>query len=193
MLENLNKYQILLASKSPRRRQLLEELRIQFSTISLGGLEETYPESLPAEEVPLFLANLKAEAYRPRMIGNELIITADTVVVCGGKVLGKPKDEEEAFKMLSAMSGKEHQVLTGVAVMTSDRTESFVSKTDVRFAELSEKEIRYYVSNFQPFDKAGAYGIQEWIGCVAVEGIHGSFYNVMGLPVHALYQVLKNF
>lgn len=171
----------------------MEELRIQFSTISLGGLEETYPESLPAEEVPLFLANLKAEAYRPRMIGNELIITADTVVVCGGKVLGKPKDEEEAFKMLSAMSGKEHQVLTGVAVMTSDRTESFVSKTDVRFAELSEKEIRYYVSNFQPFDKAGAYGIQEWIGCVAVEGIHGSFYNVMGLPVHALYQVLKNF
>lgn len=193
MLDNLRKYQVLLASKSPRRRELLEQLRVAFNTISIGGIKEQYPEDLPAEEVAGYLARLKADAYRKIIKENELIITADTVVVCEGEVMGKPKDAEEAHRMLRKLSGKTHQVMTGVAVMTVDRLESFISETDVVFGELTDEEIEYYVENYQPFDKAGSYGIQEWIGCVAVQGIRGSYFNVMGLPVHALYNLLKTF
>lgn len=193
MLGNLDKYRILLASKSPRRRELLSQLRIPFTDVSIGGIKEEYPDDMPVNEVPLFLSQLKAEAYRKRIVSNELIITADTVVVINGKILGKPKDREEALQMLTELSGNIHEVITGVTVTTARRMESFTTRTAVKFAKLSEEEITYYLDNYHPYDKAGSYGIQEWIGCVAVESMDGSFYNVMGLPVHRLYQVLKTF
>lgn len=193
MLDNLNNYQILLASKSPRRRELLEELRIPFRTVTICGIEERYPAELPPEEVAEYLARLKASAYRKIIKEDELIITADTVVLCGSEILGKPKNSSEAIDMLRKLSGRSHRVLTGVTVMTSQRMESFTSSTEVKFVELSDEEIVYYVERFQPLDKAGSYGIQEWIGCVAVESISGSYFNVMGLPVHALYKLLSTF
>ena len=193
MLENLEKYHILLASKSPRRRELLSDLRIPFSPISLGGIDESYPEDMPKTEVPQYIANQKADAYLENISGNEMIITADTLVIKDEKVYGKPKNSSEAVQMLKELSGKVHTVITGVCILTADRRTSFTSETEVKFAELSEEDITYYVENYLPLDKAGAYGIQEWIGCIAVEWINGSFYNVMGLPVHRLYQELKLF
>ena len=192
MLRNLDKYTILLGSKSPRRRELLEMLRIPFNSIVIG-IKEEYPASLPPTEVPEYLARLKAQAFADRLDCRELIITADTVVICDQEILGKPRNAEDAGKMLRKLSGKSHLVVTGVCVSTADRTESFSSTTTVRFAELTDEEISYYVDNFMPLDQAGAYGIQEWIGGVAVSGIDGSFYNVMGLPIHRLYQLLKTF
>ena len=193
MLENLNKYHILLASKSPRRRELLSNLRVPFNCISLGGIDETYPEDMPANEVPQFLANKKADAYISNINTNERVITADTLVIKGDKIYGKPKNQEEALSMLGELSGEVHKVISGVCILTKDRRTSFTSETEVKFANLNDEDIRYYIENYLPLDKAGAYGIQEWIGCVAVEWIKGSFYNVMGLPVHRLYQELKLF
>ena len=193
MLENLNKYHILLASKSPRRRELLSNLRVPFNCISLGGIDETYPEDMPANEVPQFLANKKADAYISNINTNEMVITADTLVIKGDKIYGKPKNQEEALSMLGELSGEVHKVISGVCILTKDRRTSFPSETEVKFANLNDEDIRYYIENYLPLDKAGAYGIQEWIGCVAVEWIKGSFYNVMGLPVHRLYQELKLF
>ena len=193
MLENLNKYHILLASKSPRRRELLSNLRVPFNCISLGGIDETYPEEMPADEVPQFLANKKADAYIGNIKTNEMVITADTLVIKGDKIYGKPKNQEEALSMLGELSGEVHKVISGVCILTKDRRTSFTSETEVKFANLNDEDIRYYIENYLPLDKAGAYGIQEWIGCVAVEWIKGSFYNVMGLPVHRLYQELKLF
>lgn len=193
MFENLQKYDILLASKSPRRRELLTQLRLPFKVVTIGGIDESYPESLPAEEVPLYLANLKADAYLKMLRDNELIITADTLVILENRIMGKPAGREEAIEMLTALSGKTHHVVSGVSLTTRERRTSFTVKTDVTFAALTPEEIEYYVDNFLPFDKAGAYGIQEWIGCVAVEKIEGSFYNVMGLPVHQLYKELERF
>lgn len=193
MFENLQKYDILLASKSPRRRELLTQLRLPFKVVTIGGIDESYPESLPAEEVPLYLANLKADAYLKMLRDNELIITADTLVILENRIMGKPAGREEAIKMLTALSGKTHHVVSGVSLTSRERRTSFTVKTDVTFAALTPEEIEYYVDNFLPFDKAGAYGIQEWIGCVAVEKIEGSFYNVMGLPVHQLYKELERF
>ncbi len=193
MLKNLEKYNILLASKSPRRHELMKELRIPFHIISLGGIDESYPPELPAIEVAEYLSKLKADAYLPKLTEKDLIITADTIVILGNKVFGKPKDREEAITMLEELSGKIHQVITGVSISTPTRQTTFRAVTDVKFTELSRKEIEYYVDNYLPFDKAGAYGIQEWIGCVAVDKLDGSFYNVMGLPIHRLYQELKNF
>lgn len=193
MLENLNKYHILLASKSPRRRELLSNLRVPFNCISLGGIDETYPEDMPADEVPQFLANKKADAYIGNINTNEMVITADTLVIKGDKIYGKPKNQEEALSMLGELSGEVHKVISGVCILTKDRRTSFTSETEVKFANLNDEDIRYYIENYLPLDKAGAYGIQEWIGCVAVEWIKGSFYNVMGLPVHRLYQELKLF
>lgn len=193
MLENLNKYHILLASKSPRRRELLSNLRVPFNCISLGGIDETYPEDMPANEVPQFLANKKADAYIGNINTNEMVITADTLVIKGDKIYGKPKNQEEALSMLGELSGEVHKVISGVCILTKDRRTSFTSETEVKFANLNDEDIRYYIENYLPLDKAGAYGIQEWIGCVAVEWIKGSFYNVMGLPVHRLYQELKLF
>ena len=193
MLENLKKFKVLLASKSPRRRELLSELRIPFGVVNIGGIDESYPSSLPAEEIPLFLANKKADVYMSNFNGNELVITADTLVIADGRVLGKPHTHEEAISMLASLSGKVHKVVTGVSISTHGRRTTFASETEVKFADISREDIAYYVENYLPLDKAGAYGIQEWIGCVAVEWIKGSFYNVMGLPVHQLYKELKNF
>ena len=193
MLTNLNKYKILLASKSPRRRELLSQLRIPFNVITIGGIDESFPDSIPAIEVPQYISEMKADAYHPMIKENDLVITADTMGICGDRIMGKPKDMTEAKEMLRFLSGKTHCVATGVTISTQNRRTSFTTVTDVTFADISDDEITYYVENFLPLDKAGAYGIQEWIGVVAVSGIKGSYYNVMGLPVHRLYQELKLF
>ncbi len=193
MLKNLSKYDIILASNSPRRKELLQRLGIVFKVNCLYGIDETYPDSLAAESIALYVATKKAAAYKDYTQQNELIITADTTVICDGQVLGKPRDVAEAKQMLRRLSGNTHQVVTGVVVQTKERTESLSVSTDVKFAKLSDDEIDYYVDNFLPFDKAGSYGIQEWIGLVAVEELRGSFFNVMGLPIQRLYTVLKTF
>lgn len=193
MLDNLKDYKVLLASKSPRRRELLSMLRIPFKVVTLGGIEENYPSTLSPDEIPQYLSNLKADAYLRTMKGDELIITADTLVILGDKVMGKPHNHHEAVEMLEELSGQTHRVVTGVSISTHHKRISFSTVTEVKFATLSRDDIEYYVDNFLPFDKVGAYGIQEWIGGVAVESIKGSFYNVMGLPVHQLYKELQNF
>lgn len=193
MLDNLEKYNIILASKSPRRRELMQQLRVPFHVVTIGGIDESYPDDIPLIEVAQYVSAKKADVYQKSIHDNEMVITADTMVVCGDKIFGKPHSEEEAVRMLMELSGKTHQVATGVTITTlSDRT-SFTTVTDVKFAEITEEEAWYYVSNYRPLDKAGAYGIQEWIGAVAVERIEGSYYNVMGLPVHRLYHELKRF
>lgn len=191
MLENLKKYKVKLASNSPRRRELLSGLGIDYEVKVLPGIDETYPATLGGEEIPVYIAREKADAYRKDMEADELIITADTIVYIDGEVLGKPSDEADACRMLRKLAGRTHQVITGVCLTTAGFQKTFASVTEVTFASLSEEEIRYYVSRYRPFDKAGAYGVQEWIGYVAVTGIRGSFYNVMGLPVQRLYQELN--
>lgn len=193
MLDNLRKYKILLASKSPRRHELLSQLRIPFSIITMGGIDETYPDNIPSEEIPIYLANKKCDACMAKLDDDNLIITADTLVIYDNKALGKPKGREEAIEMLTQLSGKVHKVVTGVSICTTIKRTTFSVCTEVKFAEISAKDIAYYVDNFMPYDKAGAYGIQEWIGYIGVEWIKGSFFNVMGLPVHQLYVELKNF
>ena len=193
MLKNLQKYHIMLGSKSPRRRELLQMMRIPFDVVNINGVEEVYPDSMPAEEVPQFLSAVKADAFISHLRDNDMIITADTLVILGDRIMGKPASIDDACAMLRDLAGKTHRVVTGVTVATLSARTSFTTSTDVEFAPLSDEEIRYYVDNFQPLDKAGAYGIQEWIGAVAVRKIDGSFYNVMGLPVHRLWQELKLF
>lgn len=191
MLENLHKYEVVLASNSPRRKELLERLGISFKVHTLMGIDETFPDNLRHEEIALHIASKKAAAYKSYITNNKLLITADTIVCVDEKVLGKPRDAEEARQMLKMLSGREHIVITAVVVATAERTLKEAVKTHVKFAELSDEMINFYVSNYLPFDKAGAYGIQEWIGLVAVEGIEGSFFNVIGLPVQRLYTMLK--
>lgn len=193
MLENLNKYNIVLASNSPRRRELLAKLGIDFEVRVLPDIEECYPEGLQAHDIPLYIAAEKAQANKSQMGKDDLIITADTVVICDGKVLGKPADAAEAHHMLSMLSGKTHQVVTGVCMMSAERQRKFAVTTDVTFKELSAEETDYYIDKYQPYDKAGAYGIQEWIGYIGVTGISGSFFNVMGLPVQRVYKELLMF
>lgn len=193
MLRNLDKYKILLASKSPRRRELMQMLRVPFNIITLGGIDESFPDHIPLIDVPQYVSGVKADAYQKKIASNELLITADTMVICEDRILGKPKNTEEAKEMLHLLSGKTHKVASGVTITTLDKRTSFTTVTEVTFAELSEEEINYYVDNYLPMDKAGAYGIQEWIGAVAVSSINGSYYNVMGLPVHRLFQELKFF
>ena len=188
-----NKYKILLGSNSPRRREILGMLRIPFHVVTLEGIDESYPINLESDKVAEYISNKKADEFLKRIGENELIITADTIVICEGKILGKPKDAKEAEKMLRFLSGRSHKVTTGVTLATKEKRISFSSETHVTFADLTDDEIRFYVDTFHPLDKAGAYGIQEWIGGVAVAKIDGSFYNVMGLPIHRLYQVLKSF
>lgn len=191
MLDNLKKYHIKLASNSPRRRELLAGLGIEFETKVLPGIDESYPDTLKGEEIPLYIAREKAEAYRPALQPDELIITADTIVYQDGLVLGKPHDEADARRMLRLLSGHTHQVITGVCILTDTLQRSFAVTTEVTFDTLSEEEITFYVEKYRPMDKAGAYGIQEWIGFIGVTGLQGSYYNVMGLPVQRLYQELK--
>ena len=191
MLDNLKKYKVVLASNSPRRKELLGGLGIGYEVKTMPDIDESYPDGLCMEEVPVYIARSKADAYRPLMQPDELIITADTIVWLDGVVMGKPKDEEEARDMLRRLSGQTHQVVTGVCLTTIDRQQSFATVTDVTFDRLTEEEITHYVSSYQPMDKAGAYGIQEWIGYVGVRSIKGSYFNVVGLPIQRLYQELK--
>lgn len=190
MLDNLEKYKVILASGSPRRRELMAGLGVNYEVRILPDVDESYPVTLQGEEIPLYIAKEKADAYIPMMQPDELIITADTIVWLDGKVLGKPRDREDALQMLRTMSGCTHEVFTGVCITTTDWQRSFTAQTEVRFATLSEDEIIYYVDNFKPMDKAGAYGVQEWIGFIGVENISGSYYNIMGLPVQKLYREL---
>ena len=193
MLENLKQYNIILASNSPRRKELLAGLGIDFDIRVLPGIKEQYPEELCVEKIPAFLAAQKAEANKQSMNDKDLLITADTVVVCDGKALGKPQNETAAAAMLQTLSGKTHQVITGVCLTSREKQTVFSVSTDVTFRRLTNEEINYYISKFKPYDKAGAYGIQEWIGYIGVESIYGSFFNVMGLPVQRLYCELQRF
>ena len=186
-------YHIILASNSPRRRELLSGLDLDYEVKVLPDIQETYPADLPTAEIPLYIAAEKADAYRNEMKPGELIITADTVVVLGNKVLGKPADLDEASRMLHALSGHTHQVITGVCLTTLEKQRRFSVSTNVTFGTLTDDEIQYYVEKYRPLDKAGAYGIQEWIGYIGVTGLEGSYYNVMGLPVQRIYSELKLF
>jgi septum formation protein len=193
LLHNLSKYKIVLASGSPRRRELLAGLDIPFELKVLPDIDEDYPASLQREEIPLYLSQLKAEAYREVMDAGTLLITADTIVWLNGRIYGKPTDADDARRILGSLSGREHEVITGVSLTTIDRQRSFHTVSKVKFADLDAEEIDYYTERYRPYDKAGAYGVQEWIGYIGVERIEGSFYNVMGLPVRRLYEELKRF
>ncbi|MDR1455596.1 MAG: Maf-like protein [Tannerella sp.] len=184
---------LILASHSPRRRELLHGLGLDFEVRVIPGIDESYPDGLPPAEIPCFIARKKAEAHRPGMKENELIITADTVVVLDNGILEKPRDRDDAICMLHRLSGRTHEVVTAVVITAPYRQSAFSVTSEVDFATLTDEEIRYYVDAFQPYDKAGAYGIQEWIGYIGVQAIRGSFYNVMGLPVQRLYRELKKF
>ena len=192
MLNNLP-YNIILGSQSPRRQELLHGLDVNFTVNVIDGLEENYPATLQGEDIPMFLAQQKADAYRNTLTPQDMLITADTIVWLDGIVYGKPKDEADAKKMLRALSGKTHDVITGVCVTTTERQETFAAVSKVTFAPFSDNEINYYIEKYRPMDKAGSYGVQEWIGYIGVEHIDGSFYNVMGLPVQRLYTLLKNW
>ena len=193
MLSNLNKYHIILASKSPRRQELLRGMGVDFEILT-KETPENYPVDLPLDEVPKFLSLQKSLAFDDdELPADYLLITSDTVVICEGEILGKPKDRKDAERMLQLLSGKTHHVVTGVTVRSAEKTVSFVVRSNVTFAQLDAEEIDYYIEHCKPFDKAGAYGIQEWIGYVGICGLEGSFYNVMGLPTRKLYQCLKEF
>jgi septum formation protein len=186
-------YKIILASNSPRRKELLAGLDIDFEVRVLQGIDESYPADLPTRQIAEFISQKKAAAYRETMAADELVITADTIVVLGNEVMGKPKDEADACRMLRELSGNTHQVITGVTLTTRERQQSFSVLTDVTFKTLSDDEIHYYVTHYRPFDKAGSYGIQEWIGYVGVTQLNGSYFNVMGLPVQRIYEALRTF
>ena len=193
MLSNLKKYQIILASKSPRRQELLRGMGVEFS-IMTKETDESFPSDMLLDEVPKYLSLQKSLAFTDNELpADYLLITSDTVVICEGEILGKPKDKADAVRMLRLLSDKTHHVVTGVTVRSAERTESFAVRSNVTFAELDADEIDYYIEHCKPYDKAGAYGIQEWIGYVGISGLEGSFYNVMGLPTRKLYGVLKAF
>lgn len=182
---------IILSSNSPRRKELLAGLGVDFEVRVLKGVDERHPDDIPLNEVPLYIAIEKASAYT--VAKDELVVTADTVVIVDNEILGKPKDRAEAYGMLRKISGKTHQVVTGVCLTTIDDQRSFTVTTDVEFKELSDNEIYYYIDKYRPFDKAGAYGIQEWIGYVGVLSLKGSYYNVMGLPVQRIYEEFTSY
>ncbi len=185
-------FNIILASKSPRRQQLLKSLGIDF-IVKTKEVDEVYPDGLSKVQIPVYLAELKSKPFVNGLGHKDLVITADTVVCLQDKVLGKPKDFQEAFEMIRSLSGIVHQVITGVCLSSQNKSYSFYSLTNVQFKELSDSEIEYYISRFKPFDKAGAYGIQEWIGSIGITHIEGSFYNVMGLPIQRLYEEIQKF
>jgi len=183
--------QLILGSQSPRRRELLAGLDIEFTAVSIDA-DESYPHTLTAGDIPLFIARGKARAYRSQLKGDDLLITSDTIVWLNGQVLGKPADEDDAEQMLRLLSGKTHQVYTAVCFTTiSGEVDYLVDQTNVTFRELSGEEIRYYVTKYKPLDKAGAYGIQEWIGYIGVTHLEGSYFNVMGFPIERVYMALK--
>ncbi len=188
----MNKYRYILASNSPRRKELLKGLGLDFEVRVIDGIDESYPASLPVHQVAQYIAQKKAAAYQSTLQPDELIITADTVVIVDDDILGKPHDEADALRMLREISGRTHQVTTGVSLLTTTSQRSFSVTTDVTFKQLTDDEMTHYVSHYRPFDKAGAYGIQEWIGYIGVTGLHGSYYNVMGLPVQRIYTELQS-
>lgn len=186
-------YKVLLASNSPRRKELLQGIDIDFEIKVLPDIDESYPATLPVEEVAEFIADKKASSYTNNLKEDELLITADTVVILDGAIFGKPNNKEEANAMLTALSGKAHRVISGVCLATLEKQISFSVTSEVLFSELSSEEIEYYIDRYSPFDKAGSYGIQEWIGYIGVEHLSGSYFNIMGLPIQRLYRELKNF
>ena len=190
LFEKLKDYQIVLASNSPRRRELMNDAGFLFNVAAKYEIDEIYPSYIAAEDVAEYLSRLKSEGYPHPLTESQILITADTVVIVGDQILGKPTDRADAQRMLQMLSGCSHKVITGVTIRTASRTQSFSSVTSVEFRRMSTEEIGYYIDNYAPYDKAGAYGIQEWIGYVGIERIEGSFYNVMGLPVQRLYAEL---
>lgn len=191
--DKLAPYRLLLASQSPRRQELMTGCGLPYELAPKYDCEEIYPEGLPAAEVPLFLSRLKSEAYPTPLGPGDILLTADTVVISDGQVLGKPDGREEAAQMLRRLSGRRHTVVSGVTLRTADRMHTFSAQSGVWFRPLTEEEIGYYLDTFRPYDKAGSYGIQEWIGYAAIEKINGSFYNVMGLPIQKVYVELEKF
>ncbi len=192
-LERLNQYPIILASLSPRRRFLLAELGLKFEVVANNDVDESFPDRLRAEAIPLYLAGLKARAYHYLLKEKTILITADTIVWLDGELIGKPRDADDARAMLRKLSGKMHYVYTGVCITSSEKQKTFSAASKVFFRELAQAEIDYYVDTHNPIDKAGAYGVQEWIGYIGVERIEGSYFNVMGLPVQQLYSELIRF
>lgn len=186
-------YHIILASNSPRRKELLAGIDVNFGVRVIHDIDESYPASLPTKDIAEYISRKKATVYRQQMASDELIITADTIVVLDSEVMGKPHDEADASRMLHELSGRTHQVITGVTLTTTDRQQSFSVETDVTFKSLTDEEINYYIEHYKPFDKAGAYGIQEWIGHIGVTALKGSYFNVMGLPVQRIYEALRQF
>ena len=189
-MHSIKNYKLILASASPRRQLLMKDAGFTFE-VRLKNVEEKYPQELHLENVPEYLSKVKASAFREELKADEVLITADTVVCIHDRILGKPADRKEAISMLQELSGNRHLVVTGVSVTTRTEQLSFSSRTDVFFKHLSYEEIIFYVDTYKPFDKAGAYGIQEWIGYIGIERIEGSFYNVMGLPIQKLYETLR--
>lgn len=192
VIGKLKKYRIILASKSPRRQQLLHDLGLDFKVVE-REYDESYPPGLKGEEIALYLAKSKAESFRGELMPDEMVITADTIVWCKGELLEKPVNRDNARRMLQVISGNTHEVITAVTILTSAREITFADSTKVTFEKLSDEEINYYIHHFRPYDKAGGYGIQEWIGVAACSKIEGSYFNVVGLPVQRLYQELKKF
>lgn len=193
MLDNLKKYNIVLASKSPRRQELLKGIGVDFSILT-KEVDESFPSKLPLIDVAPFLSLKKAKAFEDSELpDNYMVITADTVVIVKNEILGKPKDRDDAVRMMNLLSGKVHKVVTGVTVHTKEKTKTFSVISKVTFETLDNQEVGYYIDNFRPYDKAGAYGVQEWIGYIGVSNVEGSYYNVMGLPTQRLYKVLKEF
>ena len=191
--DRLKDYRLILASASPRRRELLAACDIDFTLAEKFECEECYPADLDADKVAEYLSLLKSEAYPEPLGEGDILLTADTVVIAEGQILGKPADRAEAIAMITLLSGRDHEVVTGTTLRSKDRVKSFSVSSKVRFRVLDAEEIEYYVDRYRPFDKAGAYGIQEWIGYVGIERIDGSFYNVMGLPVQRVYAALAEF
>ncbi|WP_295936189.1 Maf family nucleotide pyrophosphatase [uncultured Alistipes sp.] len=191
--DKLAPYRLLLASQSPRRRELMTASGLPYVLSLKYDCEESYPSTLSAEEVPLYLSQLKSEAYPEPLLPNDILLTADTVVISDGRVLGKPADRDDARQMLRSLSGRRHTVVSGVTFRTTERIHTFAAESSVWFRPLTDEEINYYLDNYQPYDKAGSYGIQEWIGYAAIVKINGSFYNVMGLPIQKVYTELDKF
>ncbi len=193
ILDKLSEYRILLISKSPRRQYLLKEMGLKFDVVLAPEIKEEYPANLACKEIPVYLAKLKAQSFTDSIDAKTIIIAADTIVCLNDKVLGKPANHDDAVSILKKLSGRRHQVITGICIRSSDKETAFCSVTDVYFKELTDAEIRYYIEKYKPFDKAGSYGIQEWIGYTGIERIDGSYFNVMGLPTDRLYKELSMF
>ncbi len=192
IVDNLNNYRIILASRSPRRQQLLRELGLNFEVV-IREFNESFPDDLTGEEIARYIAHEKAILFKKEITDNEIVITADTIVWCNKKVLGKPADHEDATRILKEISGNTHEVITGVTLLSKSKELTFSESTKVTFESIAEDEISYYIEKYKPYDKAGAYGIQEWIGIIACSHIDGSYFNVVGLPVQRLYKELQNF